>query len=173
MEQTVLANQLEQRTSARWLLLVILTLAACAAVFIPAWQILPFRAQTARAVEVSYWLKSWSPIITLAAALGAFILTYQLWRARKGVLRKLVLCVLLAPLLLATWFARQNHFEWMFKPISSIAYAKASEADFVDDKDMVMAIELNGDAVAYPVRQMAYHHVVNDVVGGRPITATY
>jgi hypothetical protein len=38
---------------------------------------------------------------------------------------------------------------------------------------MVMAIEINGDAVAYPVRQMGYHHVINDVVGGKPITATY
>ena len=48
-----------------------------------------------------------------------------------------------------------------------------NQADFIDDKDMVMAVELNGDAVAYPVLQMAYHHIVNDVVGGRPITATY
>jgi len=36
-----------------------------------------------------------------------------------------------------------------------------------------MTVELNGEAVAYPVRQMAYHHVINDVVGGKPITATY
>jgi len=27
--------------------------------------------------------------------------------------------------------------------------------------------------VAYPVRLMAYHHVVPDVVGGVPIVATY
>ena len=33
---------------------------------------------------------------------------------------------------------------------------------------MVIAVELRGDAVAYPVRQMAYHHVVNDQVGGVP-----
>jgi hypothetical protein len=61
----------------------------------------------------------------------------------------------------------------MFAPLSSVAYAKASEAAFVNDNDMVMAIEINGEAVAYPVRQLAYHHIVNDVVGGRPITATY
>lgn len=171
-----MANQsvpITTRSWPRWLLLLFFTLLALAVVLIPAWHIQPFRAQTTRGVELSYWLKSWSPVITLSAALAAFVLAYQLWRARTGVLRKLALVALLIPTLAATWFARQNHFEWMFAPISSIAYAKAGEADFINDKDMVMAVELNGDAVAYPVRQMAYHHVVNDVVGGRPVTATY
>ena len=81
--------------------------------------------------------------------------------------------MILIPALLATWFARQNHFEWMFAPISTVTYAHANEANFLADSDMVMAIEVNGEAVAYPVRQMAYHHVVNDFVGGKPITATY
>jgi hypothetical protein len=142
-------------------------------VFIPAWFIQPFRPQTARSVAVSYTLKSWAPLVTMLATALALWLSFYLWRARPGVLRRLALIALLVPALAATWFARQNHFEWMFAPISSVAYATVREADFLDDKDMVMAIELNGEAVAYPVRQLAYHHVVNDVVGGRPITATY
>lgn len=81
--------------------------------------------------------------------------------------------LLLAPLALVTWFARQNHFEWMFNPLPNAAYAKVSEVNFVNDGDMVLAVEINGEAVAYPVRQMGYHHVINDVVGGKPITATY
>ncbi len=73
----------------------------------------------------------------------------------------------------ATWMARQNHFEWMFNPLPNPAYVKVSEANFVAGTDMVMAVEINGEAVAYPMRQMAYHHIVQDVVGGKPITATY
>jgi hypothetical protein len=166
-------GRMASKTWPQWLLLLCAILLALAVVFIPAWHIQPFRAQTARGVALSYWLKSWSPIITMLATGLALVCAYRIWRARKGVLRKLALIVLLVPTLVFTWFARQNHFEWMFAPISSIAYAKASEADFIKDQDMVMAIELNGEAVAYPVRQLAYHHVVNDVVGGRPITATY
>ena len=30
-----------------------------------------------------------------------------------------------------------------------------------------------GEAVAYPIRILAYHHVINDVAGGTPIVATY
>ena len=61
----------------------------------------------------------------------------------------------------------------MFKPLADAAYAQADEAGFVDDTDMVIAVEHNGEAVAYPVRLMAYHHLVQDVVGGTPIVATY
>jgi hypothetical protein len=71
------------------------------------------------------------------------------------------------------WFARQNHFEWMFNPLRNSAYAKANEASFAGDSDMVLAVKINNEAVAYPVRLMAYHHVVQDVVGGTPICATY
>jgi hypothetical protein len=160
-------------TKIRWTLLLGCVVVALAFVLIPALHIQPFRAQTAAGLDWSYQLKSWSPWATLLALLAALWLTWQLWRARPGVMRKLVLCVLLVPAIAAAWFARQNHFEWMFAPISSIAYASANEATFLNDNDVVMAITLNGETAAYPVRQMAYHHVVNDVVGGRPITATY
>ena len=71
------------------------------------------------------------------------------------------------------WFARQNHFEWMFKPLEQSAYVAADKVDFVADDEMVLAIEVNKDAVAYPIRQLAYHHVVEDTVGGLPIVSTY
>jgi hypothetical protein len=77
------------------------------------------------------------------------------------------------PHIAAAWFARQNHFEWMFNPLKETAYAKADRVKTVDDKDMVLAVAINGEAVAYPVREMAYHHVVHDTVGGVPIVVTY
>ena len=50
---------------------------------------------------------------------------------------------------------------------------KASEASFVGQRDMVLAVTINGESVAYPVRQMAYHHVVHDRIEGVPIVVTY
>ncbi len=38
---------------------------------------------------------------------------------------------------------------------------------------MVLAVTHSGDAAAYPVRLLAYHHLVHDRVGGKPIVATY
>jgi hypothetical protein len=61
----------------------------------------------------------------------------------------------------------------MFNPLHQAKFASVADADFVKDDDMVLAVKINGDAVAFPVLQMAYHHIAQDVVGGTPITATY
>ena len=81
--------------------------------------------------------------------------------------------LLVVPVLAAAWFARQNHFEWMFNPLAAPAYARAGEVDYVGDEDMVLAVERGGERVAYPVRLLAYHHLVADTVGGVPVIATY
>jgi uncharacterized protein DUF3179 len=155
-----------------WLLLLLVVLAALAVVVAPVWIIQPFKAQTDRGVAISYALRRWSPMITIAAVIISSFIIAGLWRGTRW-FAKAAFAILLLPLLAATWFARQNHFEWMFHPLPQAAYAEANEVSFVGDSDMVLAVEHNGEAVAYPVRLMAYHHVVQDVVGGTPIIATY
>ena len=142
-------------------------------VVIPVYLIQPFAPQTERAVQISYSLRSWSPVLTLVLALAAVVLAIFIWKNSKRWLGRTALIVPLFVVFVFTWFARQNHFEWMFNPLGQAKFAKAAETDFVADKDMVLAVKINGDAVAFPVRQMAYHHVAQDVVGGTPITATY
>jgi hypothetical protein len=158
---------------AAWAMLLIIILVALAIVLTPVWLIQPFAPQSQRGLKISYIMRSWSPLLTLLASLLAVTLVFSLWRGSRRWWKKAFLVVVLIPLFAATWFARQNHFEWMFNPIANAAYAKTSEAEFVADTDMVMAVENNGEAVAYPVRLMAYHHIVQDNVGGTPIVATY
>jgi len=153
--------------------LLLLILAALAIVLAPVLIIQPFKPQSARGVEVSYALRRWSPWVTLVALTFGLFLTVKLWRGSRRWWKKALLVIVLIPLLASTWFARQNHFEWMFNPLAKAAYAKTSEAGFVDEADVVMAVDSNGEAVAYPIRIMAYHHLVQDVVGGTPIVATY
>jgi hypothetical protein len=153
-------------------LVLLLVLIALAVVFIPAWTLMPFKPQTPEGVEMSYLLKRWSPWVTLLAAAATLFLAVRLWRGARWWSRAL-LVLALVPLGTALWFSRQNHFEWMFTPPAAVASAPAGEARWVADGDMVLAVALNGDAAAYPIRQVAYHHVVQDVVGGVPIVATY
>jgi hypothetical protein len=61
----------------------------------------------------------------------------------------------------------------MFNPLPNATYVNVSEAGFVGDSDMVIVVENRGEAVAYPIRQMAYHHLVQDTVGGTPLVVTY
>jgi hypothetical protein len=155
-----------------WLSLSLIVAATVAIVAIPVFVIMPFKAQTAAGVEWSYWLRRSSPVATVVATLLFLALCVKLWRGARWPGR-LAMPALIAPLIAVTWFAQQNHFEWMFHPLPNADYARAAEAGFVPNTDMVMTVNINGEAVAYPVRQMAYHHVINDVVGGKPITATY
>ena len=155
-----------------WVLFFLIVLSALAIVAVPVWIIQPFKAQTEHGLAIAYAMRRWSPVITIVAVILSFLLVGWLWRGTRW-FAKAVLVLSLLPLLAATWFARQNHFEWMFHPLSRAAYANANEASFISDADMVLAVENNGEAVAYPVRLMAYHHVVQDVVGGTAIIATY
>jgi uncharacterized BrkB/YihY/UPF0761 family membrane protein len=156
-----------------WLALLILMLAALSMVLTPAWVIQPFRPQSQAGLSLSYTLRRWSPVVTIIASIMALALVLWLWRGARRWWLKSVLVATLLLTLAATWFARQNHFEWMFNPLSNAAYARAGEVDFLSGTDMVLAVEIGGEAVAYPVRLMAYHHLVQDTVGGQRVVATY
>lgn len=57
--------------------------------------------------------------------------------------------------------------------INNPKFLKASEADFLEDDDEVLAITKNGVAKAYPIRIMNYHEVVNDFFGEDPVIVTF
>jgi hypothetical protein len=157
----------------RWLLLLLLVVAALAFVTVPVWLIQPFRPQTGRSLAVGYEVRRLAPWATIAAALLGLVLVVRMWRGSRRWWAKAVMVLLLVPVGASVWLARQNVYEWMFKPLASASYAEAGEADYVGDEDMVLAVEHGGERVAYPVRLMAYHHVVADTVGGVPVVATY
>ena len=163
------------RPSGRWLaiLLGLAALVTVAVVVVPVLLLRPFGAQTPAMVATAYGLRTISPWLApggaaLTAVLGAFFLRR---RPRRPHATAAVLAVAAAGG--AAWLSWQNHFEWMFAPLPSAEYARARDVTFVDDTDMVVAVEVRGDAVAYPVRQMAYHHVLNDDVGKLPVVSTY
>jgi hypothetical protein len=155
-----------------WLIVFVLALAVLGIVLTPVFLIAPFKGQTPRVMEVSFAMRRWSPLLTLVASALLLAFTFGLWRGGRWWSRAF-LVVLLLPVFAATWLARQNHFEWMFNPLPNPAYAQANDASFVNNDDRVLAVALSGEAVAYPIRIMAYHHLVQDTVGGTPIVATY
>ena len=155
-----------------WLAVFVLALAVLAIVLTPVFLIMPFKSQTPRTVQVSFLMRRWSPLLTLAASALLLAFSAGLWRGGRWWSRGF-LVILLLPVLAATWLARQNHFEWMFNPLPNPAYAYADEASFVNAGDRVLAVKIGSEPVAYPIRIMAYHHLVQDTVGGTPIVATY
>jgi hypothetical protein len=49
----------------------------------------------------------------------------------------------------------------------------AEEATWLQADDEVFGIVIEGQARAYPVPMISYHHVVNDVLRGIPVAITY
>ena len=47
------------------------------------------------------------------------------------------------------------------------------EADFLDEDERVFGVSINGDARAYPLRIINGHEMVNDTVGGEPISLAW
>ena len=53
-------------------------------------------------------------------------------------------------------------------------FAPLKEASkWMEPDELVLGIEIDGDARAYPIKILSWHEVVNDVVAGRPVAATW
>ena len=133
----------------------------------------PFGSQTPRIMALAFAMRRWSPLITLAAAAPVIALGVSLWGRTRRVAVKGALVAAVALSLAVLWFARQNPFEWMFNPLPQARYVPARDASFVAGSDLVLAVTLDHDASAYPIRLLAYHHLVNDRIGRTPAVVTY
>lgn len=60
----------------------------------------------------------------------------------------------------------------MFKQPHKVVMADAS-VNKIDQDRLVIGVEINGEAKAYPVQLLGYHHHVQDTVGGKPVLVTY
>jgi len=140
------------------------------AIVYPAWVIQPFRAQGARELAVALEFVRLSPIVTLVAAVGGVLAAIMLWP--RGRSKRIGAIVALVLLLASAAVARIDYFELMFRPNPNPRFVAIAQAA-VDADDMVMVVHSGTEAHAYPIRFMAYHHLVNDSVGGTPVVPTY
>ncbi|MFW5970148.1 MAG: DUF3179 domain-containing protein [Halofilum sp. (in: g-proteobacteria)] len=58
--------------------------------------------------------------------------------------------------------------------IDAPVFQNAEDANaFLDDRDRVIGLYMNGEARAYPQRILVWHEIVNDTVDGDPVSITY
>jgi len=58
-------------------------------------------------------------------------------------------------------------------PLTNPPLIDATEAQFMSDSELVFGISINGDVRAYPYRFMDWHEMLNDVIGGQPVSLAY
>jgi hypothetical protein len=162
------------KAKARFILLAVVLLALVAAMCFayPMYVIRPFRHQGATELAAALAIIQIRPWLSAISAVLCLIVTVVAWRGIPG---KLARGVAVAAVLIAVascYLSRINVYELMFHPAGQPQFEAADRAK-VDPDDMVIAVRANGAARAYPIREMAYHHVVNDTFAGEPIVATY
>jgi hypothetical protein len=59
-------------------------------------------------------------------------------------------------------------------PVDTPRFISMEAADeWLQDAEAVVALQIDGDARAYPVQILIWHEIVNDTVGGVPVSITY
>ncbi len=155
--------------TALWLFVFALGPVALAAY--PMYVIRPFREQTPAALDRALWVLLHDKPILLFLALAITALALLAWR-RAGLISRAIMIPAAGLVVLAAVSAWINPYEHMFHPFGEPHYIAARLAS-VDPGDMVMAVTLGGESRAYPIREMGYHHIVNDRLHGLPMVVTY
>lgn len=128
-------------------------------------------SQRVRSVDAAYWLYTWRWAFRLLA--GALILAGLRGAWHAGGRRRLLAAASLA---LAAGVAYAANFslsaDHMFRQPATLVMRPASH-NAVDRARLVVGVELNGEARAYPLQFIGYHHQVRDTVGGRPVLVSY
>lgn len=129
----------------------------------------PFTTQRKGLLRMTLRLHRTGPIVAAFCAIVAAAVTALAWNGSSshGALGISLMIALVGAVL-----TRLNIFEIVFRPYGAPAFVAAS-AIALDQNAMVMSFEMAGENHAYPVGAMGYHHIVNDVVGGAPVAATY
>lgn len=124
-------------------------------------------SQQMNSIDLAYFLYSWRWYIRIGLGL---LTLFSFWRARfKRVW--IPLLALLPWAFVAYQFNYKMTAEQMF--IQPKLVMNSSQYNNVSLNRVVLGVTVNGEASAYPIQYLAYHHQVRDVVGGQLVMVTY
>jgi Protein of unknown function (DUF3179) len=147
-------------------------LVAVAALAYPLYVIRPFRHQGPRELMVALAVWRYRPAVMILCALASFAAVVWYWGQEQRWLHRTGSVLGLVAVSAVAVLSRVNVYEIMFHPAERPSFSTADQAKF-DGDEKVIAVNIGGAARAYPIRIISYHHIINDVVDGVPIVATY
>jgi hypothetical protein len=155
-------------------LIVILTSLAGAVFFLayPNYVIRPMRPQGGQELRAALLVLRHQYAAELLCAAVALVALVFYWRsnARRGSRTAAMAGTVIV--LLCAALSRINIYEVMFHPAGTPSFQPVRETK-LDGGEQVLAVGSGVNSRAYPIRNISYHHVVNDVAGGVPIVVTY
>jgi Protein of unknown function (DUF3179) len=138
----------------------------------PLYVIRPFRYQGGTELAVALRVIRVRPFIELGLAVAALYLMIRTWQQGRNLLPRIGSSFIAVLTLVCAALSYVNVYELMFHPLKKAVFAQASRTK-LDGGEQVIAVKFAETARAYPIRVISYHHIVNDVVAGHPVVATY
>ncbi len=125
-------------------------------------------SQQMNSIDLAYFLYKWRWVLRgLFAGMILIGLLKTNWK------HKWTLAIPLLLLAVVIYMANFNMAaDHMFYKPNTIVMATAA-GNKVDSNRLVIGVVNNGEAKAYPIRFMGYHHQLQDTVGGKPLLITY
>ena len=145
-------------------LLIALTILNVALILLPPVVALPPIEQTPAMLGAAHMAQTLAPIVSLLLAALAAV---QLWR------RPVACGALLVIALICLALSRVNLLERIFAPARDAQTTAIASFHDVRDTDMVIGVIIGDQIRAYPVRYLAYHHMLNDQLGSTALLPTY
>ena len=136
------------------------------------WLIMPMPfSQRVRSIDVAYALHAWRwPMRALCGAMIAAGVRSACRAARGG--RWLAPASLAAAAAIVYATNVTMAADHMFVAPVALRMQPATR-NRVERNRLVLGLEIDGDARAYPMQFLGYHHQVRDTVGGRPVVVSY
>jgi hypothetical protein len=130
-------------------------------------------SQRMNSIDAAYFLHTWRwvfrSILGLMIVFGAVIEYRKLFLSLKAPFGGLG-ALLLVAVIYATNF--EMAADAMFSQPSDLQFKNAEDNKVGRDR-LVIGAEINGQARAYPIQFLGYHHQVQDTLGGKSIIVTY
>jgi len=126
-------------------------------------------SQQMDSIDLAYFLHSWRWAFRILFALMIVIGTIQAFSNKR---KWLPLSIIILTAGIVYLFNFKMLAEKMFLQAEKIEFSTQTNNQLAGDR-LVIGVENNGDAKAYPIEFLAYHHQVRDSVGGKPVMVTY
>jgi hypothetical protein len=135
--------------------------------------IMPFPgSQQSNTIALAYWLDQHITLMRLVLLLIIAYPMWLVWRQAKMGRRVLLGFGLLLYALVFYLFNFRFLAEKMFYQPRIKSFATVGSNKVKQDK-LVLGVYLDGEAKAYPLQLIGYHHQVRDTVGNTPVMVTY
>lgn len=155
------------------LLLITGFLVLLAAEILRVYFIMPFPgSQQANSIQVAYFINKYIWCFRIAGMLLFIPSVFYICRNSKWWKKILAAMLVLLYATVLYFFNFKFLADKMFYQPCNKILATVS-VNTVDHKKLIIGININGEAKAYPIELIGYHHQVQDTIGGEPVMVTY